>query len=387
MRIAPPPPPPDRRARVAPGVHAPRAPLPCSPRCSRHRRQRHSSRLTGTHSKCSSTPTSSVSGVNQSVGFAGQAVDADTGSFGPIALYVGGTGEVRFRNLALKDLQPRVTPAERSSPRFRVQQFEDFYYGWSAAAGDFNHDGVLDVTIGNRYYLGPSFTTSRELYLAQAFNPAKEYGPAMVNYAGDYTGDGWDDVLVAESRAPALYVNPRGESRRWTRYTVFPASGVRVDHVHGREQGRQDGCGLRRQRQSAVGNVRSSQPDRTLEDVRRFRRRAVGGQHSRHWRRRHQRRRRGRSDRAARLVGTACGWRHASRRGRSIRARSAAPATPAGTSRSTTSMATSSPTSSPRSRRTGSAWRGTSRSVMPRARSPSSSTRSWATSPRRTRAT
>lgn len=162
-------------------------------------------------------------GVNQSVGFAGQAVDAETGSFGPIALYAGGTGEVRFKHLALRDLQRRVTPAERSSPRFRVQHFEDFYYGWSAAAGDFNRDGVLDVTIGNRYYLGPAFTESRELYLAQAFNPAKEYGPAMVNYAGDYTGDGWDDVLVAESRAPALYVNPRGESRRWTRHTVFPA--------------------------------------------------------------------------------------------------------------------------------------------------------------------
>ena len=161
-------------------------------------------------------------GVNAPTGFSGQAIDADTGTFGPIALYVGGTGEVRFKNLALKDLQRRVTPAEKSSPRFRVQHFEDFYYGWSAAAGDFNHDGVLDVTIGNRYYLGPTFTDSRELYLGQAFNPAKEYGPAMVNYAGDYTGDGWDDILVAESRAPALYVNPRGESRRWTRYTVFP---------------------------------------------------------------------------------------------------------------------------------------------------------------------
>jgi 3-keto-disaccharide hydrolase/FG-GAP-like repeat/FG-GAP repeat len=161
-------------------------------------------------------------GVNAPTSFGGQAIDADTGTFGPIALYVGGAGEVRFKNLALKDLQRRVTPAEKSSPRFRLQHFEDFYYGWSVAAGDFNHDGVLDITIGNRYYLGPAFTDSRELYLGQAFNPAKEYGPAMVNYAGDYTGDGWDDILVAESRAPALYVNPRGESRRWTRYTVFP---------------------------------------------------------------------------------------------------------------------------------------------------------------------
>ena len=152
----------------------------------------------------------------------GLAIDQDTGTFGPIALYVGGTGEVRFKNLGLKDLQRRVTPTEKTSSRFRAQRFEDFYYGWSAAAGDSNHDGVLDVTIANRYYLGPTFTDSRELYLGQAFNPAKEYGPAMVNYAGDFTGDGWDDILVAESRAPALYVNPRGESRRWTRYTVFP---------------------------------------------------------------------------------------------------------------------------------------------------------------------
>jgi hypothetical protein len=159
--------------------------------------------------------------LNAPVG-GGLTIDPDTGTFGPIALYVGGTGEVRFGNLALKDLQRRVTPAEKSSTRFRVQHFEDFYYGWSAAAGDFNHDGVLDVTMANRYYLGPAFTDSRELYLGQAFNPAKEYGPAMVNYAGDFTGDGWDDILVAESRAPALYVNPHGESRRWTRYTIFP---------------------------------------------------------------------------------------------------------------------------------------------------------------------
>lgn len=160
--------------------------------------------------------------INTASSFGGQAVDPATGTFGPVALHVAGSGEVRLKDLAVKDLQRRITPAEVVSPRFRAQQFEDFYYGWSAAAGDFNHDGVLDVTIGNRYYLGPDFTESRELYLAQAFSPAKEYGPAMVNFAGDFTGDGWDDVLAAESRAPALYVNPRGESRRWTRYTVFP---------------------------------------------------------------------------------------------------------------------------------------------------------------------
>jgi hypothetical protein len=152
---------------------------------------------------------------------AGIAIDGTTGTFGPVALHVAGSGEVRFKDLAIKDLARRITPAEQSGSRFRAQHFEDFYYGWSAAAGDFNHDGVLDVTIGNRYYIGPSFTESREVYAGQPYNPAKEYSPAMVNFAFDYTGDGWDDILVVESRTPVLYVNPKGESRRWTRYPVF----------------------------------------------------------------------------------------------------------------------------------------------------------------------
>jgi hypothetical protein len=160
------------------------------------------------------------SGINGSLG--ALAIDPETGTFGPVALHVAGTGEVRFRNLALKDLNPRVTPTEVVASRFRKVHFEDFYHGWSAAAGDFNRDGTLDITIGNRYYLGPDFTVAREVYQAQVYNPATQYSPAMVNYAFDVTGDGWDDILVAESRAPALYVNPKGESRRWTRHTVFP---------------------------------------------------------------------------------------------------------------------------------------------------------------------
>jgi hypothetical protein len=101
-----------------------------------------------------------------------------------------------------------------------MQRLNDFYYGWSASSTDVNRDGVLDVVAGPFYYLGPDYETFREFALIQASNPTTQYAPAMVNFASDFTGDGWPDVLVAESRPLVLYVNPRGERRRWDRHVV-----------------------------------------------------------------------------------------------------------------------------------------------------------------------
>ena len=75
----------------------------------------------------------------------------------------------RFKDITIKDLARRIASRAVRS-RFRAPAFEDFYHGWSAAAGDFNHDGVLDITMGSRYYLGPAFTESREV-CAGRLNP------------------------------------------------------------------------------------------------------------------------------------------------------------------------------------------------------------------------
>ncbi len=152
----------------------------------------------------------------------GQA-DDDVASYGPVALYVGGTGEVRFKDVELKDLGRRVTPKEEVSTRFRMQRINDFYYGWSAAAADINRDGILDIVSGPFYYLGPDYQVSREIYPSQTATVGTQYTPAAVNFAFDFTGDGWPDVLVANGRPMSLYVNPRGELRRWDKYNVLPA--------------------------------------------------------------------------------------------------------------------------------------------------------------------
>jgi hypothetical protein len=159
--------------------------------------------------------------LNQSYDFIPGATDERDG-YGPIALYAGGTGEVRFRDVSFKDLHLRRNPPEQTSPRFRVQRLDEFYQSWGAAAGDFNNDGVLDVAAGPYYYLGPAFTSRGEIDISPAQAPSTSFARTMVDYAHDFTGDGWTDVLAGESRPMHLYVNPKGANRRWARHTVLP---------------------------------------------------------------------------------------------------------------------------------------------------------------------
>lgn len=157
----------------------------------------------------------------------GQA-DEDFAKYGPMALYVGGAGEVHFKQIELKDLGRRFSPDEEVSSRFRMQRINDFYYSWSATAADVNHDGILDILSGPFYYLGPDYRVSREIYPSKTNNVVSEYTPAAVNFAYDYTGDGWPDYLVSTGRAMVLYVNPKGELRRWDRYNVLPTISAEI---------------------------------------------------------------------------------------------------------------------------------------------------------------
>ena len=159
-------------------------------------------------------------------GGAVSAATEDMNGYGPFALHVGGGTTVRFRAIAYKDLAMKAWPREQVGKNFRMQRVNEFYYGWSAAAADFNHDGHLDIVSGPYIYYGPDFTTSREIYPAQIVNASTNYSmDDWVEHAYDFTGDGWPDVLTTSHAdggrtGAVLYVNPRGESRRWEKYTV-----------------------------------------------------------------------------------------------------------------------------------------------------------------------
>ena len=154
----------------------------------------------------------------------GGAGDGDTAlnAYGPIALFAGGTGEVRFKNIMLKDISFRETPKEKSSPRFTVQRISDMYYSWGADAADFNRDGYIDVVAGPYIYYGPDFIKHREMFPAVAVGPSKEFTTTNLQFTYDFNADGWPDVLTSPSGA-VLFLNPKGQSRRWKSSVVLPS--------------------------------------------------------------------------------------------------------------------------------------------------------------------
>ena len=162
--------------------------------------------------------------VNEST-IGSAAADDEAGAFGPVALYIGGTAGVRYKDVATSDLGQKSLPLERVSSNFRMQQLHEFYYSWGGAVGDFNKDGINDVAAGPYYYMGPTFTRFREIYQAQTVNPSTEYpNDCMQNFADDVTGDGWTDVFCmgAIGQDLHLYVNPKNEPRRWMKIDVVP---------------------------------------------------------------------------------------------------------------------------------------------------------------------
>lgn len=157
-------------------------------------------------------------------------VKEEMGAYGPLAVHVGGTGEVHLKNVSYKDLLLRTEPKEQVASDYQIQRLDPFYFSWSAAVADVNRDGIPDIIAGPYVYLGPDYTEVHEIYKPAPYNPAVDYPQvSMVNLAYDFTGDGWPDVLVMSGNAGngtgTLYVNPRGESRHWDKYVVIQPVG------------------------------------------------------------------------------------------------------------------------------------------------------------------
>jgi hypothetical protein len=154
----------------------------------------------------------------------------------------------------------KVRDAEIVGQGFRKQRLSDFYYSWGTAAADFNHDGAMDIVSGPYIYYGPDYRKSREIYYAFASNPTTEFATdSTMEFAADFDGDGWPDILtVMFGGGPGvqLYINPKGENRRWQKYAV--GTGVQSEIAVLRDI---DGDGKPELVYSGDGRVRYAKPD------------------------------------------------------------------------------------------------------------------------------
>jgi len=107
---------------------------------------------------------------------------------------------------------------------FERQQLSDVYFSEGANAGDFNNDGVQDVTYGPYWFAGPDFKTKNEI-----FEPVPQdrnrYANHFFSWAYDFNGDGFDDIFaVGFCMTPAhVYENPGASSdgKRWKKHQVI----------------------------------------------------------------------------------------------------------------------------------------------------------------------
>jgi hypothetical protein len=188
-------------------------------------------------------------------------VAASSDGYGPIAFHIGGGGKVEFKDIAYKDVHFHDREAAYTAPNFSKQTINDFYYSWGAASADFNHDGVPDIVSGPYVYFGPTYTKSEEIYLGESVNPSTGWATkSWMEFAGDFTGDGWPDVLACKfidsDMGCYLYVNPQGETRRWEVHRVLDKFDSEVAVLQD-----MDGKGKPALVYAADGYVRYAEPD------------------------------------------------------------------------------------------------------------------------------
>lgn len=145
---------------------------------------------------------------------------ASAGRFGAVAVHVGGSGAVRFRNVHIKDLSRRVMPAPAGSPNYGRQQLDAYYYSWGPAVADFNNDKHPDIAAGPFFWEGPDFRQAREISTPVGYNPTIDYPQvSFITLAHDFNRDGWNDVIAIGGSAGystvTLYLNPQGKARHW----------------------------------------------------------------------------------------------------------------------------------------------------------------------------
>lgn len=99
---------------------------------------------------------------------------------------------------------------------FKKSHLDSTFRSEGVAAGDFNHDGKMDIAAGSVYYAAPDWKMVPIKKEAEEFNP-KGYSNTFCNYADDVNGDGWTDLIVVDfpGKETWWFENPQYTNKPW----------------------------------------------------------------------------------------------------------------------------------------------------------------------------
>jgi hypothetical protein len=105
--------------------------------------------------------------------------------------------------------------------KFKKTQLDDKFRSEGVAAGDYNHDGKLDIAAGAVYFAAPDWQMNNIIEKPETYDP-KGYSNTFNNYSDDFNGDGWADLLIVgwPGQEARWYENPQTAAGPWKVHNV-----------------------------------------------------------------------------------------------------------------------------------------------------------------------